>query len=76
MKWNIKKTAVAFFTAAAVFAMGSVSTFAAEPGCGRYSATVMVKQDSGKPATDRKGNIAAAITDRKKPAENMDAVFK
>lgn len=40
------------------------------------SATVMVKQDSGKPATDRKGNIAAAITDRKKPAENMDAVFK
>ena len=40
------------------------------------SATVMVKQDSGKPSTDRKGNIAAAITDRKKPAENMDAVFK
>jgi hypothetical protein len=36
----------------------------------------MVKQDSGKPSTDRKGNIAAAITDRKKPAENMDAVFK
>lgn len=36
MKRNIKKTAVAFFTAAAVFAMGSVSTFAAEPGCGRY----------------------------------------
>lgn len=36
MKWNIKKTAVAFFTAAAVSAMGSVSTFAAEPGCGRY----------------------------------------
>lgn len=27
-------------------------------------------------AADRKGNIAAAITDRKKPAENMDAVFK
>ena len=36
MKRNIKKTAVAFFAAAAVFAMGSVSTFAAEPGCGRY----------------------------------------
>ena len=36
MKRNIKKTAVAFFASAAVFAMGSVSTFAAEPGCGRY----------------------------------------
>ena len=36
MKRNIKKTAIAFFAAAAVFAMGSVSTFAAEPGCGRY----------------------------------------
>ena len=36
MKRNIKKTAVAFFAAAAVFAMGSVSSFAAEPGCGRY----------------------------------------
>lgn len=36
MKRNIKKTAAAFFAAAAVFAMGSVSTFAAGPGCGRY----------------------------------------
>lgn len=27
-------------------------------------------------AADRKVNLAAAITDRKKPAENMDAVFK
>ena len=36
MERNIKKTAAAFFAAAAVFAMGSVSTFAAGPGCGRY----------------------------------------
>ena len=65
MKRNIKKTAVAFFAAAAVFAMGSVSTFAAEPGCGRYyedadqdaSATVMVKQDSGKLPQTAKGTL-------------------
>ena len=30
MKRNIKKTAVAFFAAAAVFAMGSVSTLAGQ----------------------------------------------
>ena len=60
-----------------MFAMGSVSTFAAEPGCGRYYEDA--DQDGvcdrygeagqRKPSTDRKGNIAAAITDRKKPAK-------
>ena len=84
MERNIKKTAAAFFAAAAVFAMGSVSTFAAGPGCGRYYEDA--DQDGvcdhygeagqQEAATDRKGNIVAAITDRKEPAEHMDAAFK
>ena len=73
-----KKTAIAFLQRQLCFAMGSVkaplqpSRDAAGIMRTRIrtaSATVMVKQDSGKPSTDRKGNIAAAITDRKKPAK-------